>query len=770
MTIIEKSRSLTEKLEEEPFGGCTLRVRKARQRVRSTVPSVCLEKAKIMTEVFMKTEGEARVIREARAFKELCERGTIFIQDDALIVGQPGSKIRAGILSPEQCGMLSDELDTISTRQYDPFAITEEEKRLFKEFIEPYWKGQSLRRERIATAPEELHQLEEALLIARVGAALPIPNYELVIKTGFNGIRKRIEEKVASLDTATIEHREKIVYLNALLVVCDGIVRLAKRYARLARRKAGEEKQPQRKAELEKIAEICQQVPANPARSFWEALQSLWFYHVCLRMDSSSPYSPGRMDQYLYPYYKKDIEEGRLTKEEAQELLECLWVKFSELNLLSDKRFASFVPGYPTFEQVCCGGVTKNGEDGVNELSYMMIQATMDVRLPWPNLAVKYNKQKNPDSFLHKATELEALGTGHPQFYSDEAGIKYAMDIGIPFEDAYNWSPSGCKDLAIMGKMGGVRVPVSINMAAAVELALLNGVDRFTGSHLPVPQTGDPRSFETYEEFKEAVKRQLAYLIKKGAELALVIEATIREERPELVTSLSFEDCIENARGYLSGGAKYNPGPELVMVGNADVFNSLASVKKLIYDEKKLTWEQLLKALDNNFEGYQEIREMCLAAPKYGNDISEVDEIATEMTRFSAEEVKKYRGLSGGGRVAVTTAAAWHICHGTRVGALPSGRKAWMPLADGISPMQSTDRKGPTAALKSISKCCLDLYRSPLLNMKLEPSLFRDERGLGDFMALMKSWHDLGLYHVQFNVVSPETLREAQKILTNIAI
>jgi pyruvate formate-lyase/glycerol dehydratase family glycyl radical enzyme len=771
MTIVEKERGLTERLEEESFGGCTLRVREARQRVLSTVPSICLEKAKIMTEVFMKTEAEPRVMRQAKAFRETCERKTIFIQDDELIVSSPASKIRAGILGPDtDYWILSDEVDTISTREQDPYLITEDQKKLFKEFIEPYWKGKSFWDVWNATAPEELRQLNEAIVACilsgkdQSGHSLFVPNYELVIKIGINGIRKRINERLASLDAAIPGHYEKIVYLNALLIVCDGMDTLAKRYARLAREKAAREKQPQRKAGLEKIAEICQRVPTNPARTFWEALQSLWFYHVCTLIDyGCASNNPGRMDQYLYPYYKKDIEEGRLTKEQAQELLECLWVKFSEVLNLVDKDYARFVPGYARFQNVACGGITAGGQDGVNELSYMMIQATMDVRLAQPSFAVKYNKRKNPDSFLRKAAELVALGTGHPQFYNDEVGIKYLMDLGIPFGDAYNWSINSCKDLGLTGKIGSPRVPAGINLAAAVELTLLNGVSRLTKSRLPVPQTGDPRNFKTYEEFKEAVKAQLTYLIKKAAEIALIIEATLQEQNPALLVSLSCEECIESAKDCMAGGTKYNPGPEIVVTGHADIINSLAVIKKLIYDDKKLTWDQLLEALANDFEGYEEIREMCLAAPKYGNDIPEVDEIATEITQFLGEEARKYKGLHGGRRIVVPPASAAHLYNGVAVGALPSGRKAWMPLSDGISPMQGTDGEGPTAVLKSISKCCLDIYCSPLLNMKLDPSLFRDERGVGDFMGLMKSWHDLGLYHVQFNVISPEILREAQK-------
>jgi formate C-acetyltransferase len=352
MKTIERERGQTEKLEDASFGGCTLRIRKARQRAISIVPSICLEKAKIMTEVFMKTEGEPLVIRKAKSFRELCEQGTIFIQEDELIVGHPGSRIRTAILSPDtNYWILSDELETISNRERDRVLITEDQKSLFKEFIEPYWKGKSFWDVWKATAPEELRLLDEAVVTSLTdgkdtsGHGVFLPNYDLVIKIGTNGLRKRINEKLASLDVSIPGHYERVIYLNALLIVCDGINAFTKRYANLAREKAIEEKNPQRKAELGRIAEICQQVPVNPARNFWEALQSRWFYHVFLLMGyGSGDYNQGRLDQCLYPYYKKDIEEERLKKEQAQELLECFWVKISELNFLVENCYTVFVP------------------------------------------------------------------------------------------------------------------------------------------------------------------------------------------------------------------------------------------------------------------------------------------------------------------------------------------------------------------------------------------------------------------------------------------
>jgi formate C-acetyltransferase len=478
---------------------------------------------------------------------------------------------------------------------------------------------------------------------------------------------------------------------------------------------------------------------------------------------NGNSYAPGRVDQYLYPYYKKDIAEGRLTREQAQELLECLMVKFNEVNFFLNAAWVTYSPGYVAFQHTCCGGVTEDGQDAVNDLSYMWLQAMMDVKLPQPHLSVKYNKAKNPDSFLRKAAELLTLGTGQPAIYNDGVGTKYMVDRGIPLEEAYNWNPRGCFEPGLMGKLYPGSL-VQINMVPAIELVLLNGVHRKTKTRLPVPETGDPRNFKTYKEFKDAVKIQLAYLIKRAAELVQMLEVIQHEQRQVLVTSLGFEECIEKAKDILAGGAKYNSGSEPGLGGIADLSDSLAAIRKLIYEDKKLTWDALLEALDSDFEGYEQIREMCLAAPKYGNDIPEVDEIATEITRFAAEEFRKYKGLYGGRLTAQTYGSASHLAPGEHLGALPSGRKAWMAVADAASPMQGTDTQGPTAVFKSLSKCRIDLFTSGmLLNMKLDPSLFKDERGIGDFMSLIKSWHDLGLYQVQFNVVSPETLKEAQK-------
>ena len=540
----------------------TRRVQKATERVLATKPSIDLENARLLTESFMKTEGEPMVVRKAKGFRERCQRKTVFIWDDELIVGCAGSKIRAGILCPDVCWpVLDNELDTISTRPQDPFLITEEDKKLFNDFIKPYWKGRSLQEAWRARMPDELRQLMDNAVIFADLRAIRGPgeltaDYEWVITSGIKGTRQRIEEKLASLDVATYEGYEKSIYLNALLIVCDGIVTLAERYAQLAEKMAAEEKDPQRKAELEKIARICQWVPDNPPRTFEETLQAFYFYHICILIEQQAPsYNPGRMDQYLYPYYKKDIEEGLITKEQAQELLDCLWVKLAESCLFQDERTAKYAAGYMMFQNTCCGGITKSGLGAVSELSYMMIQATMDVRLYQPSLSIRYNKAKNPDSFLRKVVDLVALGIGFPSIFNDEIGIKMVLHKGVPLEEANNWNPCGCVETNLAGKMRTYTDYAHMNLGSAVEFALTDGIQRLTKSSLAA-QTGDPRKFGDFAEFKDAVKAQLAHLIRKAVEINHVLEAIVGELRPVPVVSFSFKDCIDNAKYYEWGGAK----------------------------------------------------------------------------------------------------------------------------------------------------------------------------------------------------------------------
>lgn len=577
--------------------------------------------------------------------------------------------------------------------------------------------------------------------------------------------RRRSAQKIlarkSELDATVPGDYEKEIYLDALLIVCEGMETLAERYAIEAERLAALEGDGRRKAELREIAAVCRQVPAYPARTFREAMQSFYFYQICIFMEqNAAAYNPGRMDQYLYPYYKADLEAGRITAEEAQELFDCLWVKFSEPCLFQDAKSAEYASGYPMFQNLCAGGVDSMGRDAVNDLSYMIIQATMDTQLYQPSLSVRYNMAKNPNSFLRKIVELMAMGTGFPAFHNDEVGIRMLMNKGIPLREALNWNPGGCVETNLAGKIRGYSALADINLGSVMEFVMLNGKCRKSGK-LAGAQTGDPTTFAAFDDFMAAVKNQLHYVIKVVVKASHIID-DICMGRPVPALSISFEECIENAKDYAWGGAKYNTGNGIICIGVSDLINSVAAVKHLVYDTKSVTMKQLLAALATDFTDAQEILKACQEAPKYGNDDPYVDGIAAELFSYIADEIESYRSKFGVMTPGILPVSG-NTPFGVEVGALPSGRRAGKPLADGVSPNGGTDVNGPTAVLKSVANIPHDRFvQGTLLNMKLDPQMVNNENGIRQIMALLKSLCTLGVYHVQFNVVDQKKLLEAQ--------
>lgn len=756
------------KEEQETESSYLWRIEKAKSRVLKTEPAIDLENGKILTESFIETEGEPLVLRKAKAFREQCKKKSVTIWDDELIVGCSGSKIRGGILSVDNCwSILDSELDTISTRPYDPFLVTEADKKIFNEVIKPYWKNKSVYEKWLKRIPQEVGLLRDASAIyidrkAVRGPGELTPGFDWLLEEGIEGIRIVVEEKLTSIDLAAPGGYEQQTYLKSLLIVAEGITTLADRYADEARRLAGQEKDARRKTELEEIANICEWVPARPARTFREAIQSMYLYHTCVFMEqNAASYNPGRMDQYLYKYYKKDKAAGTLTDVQAQELFGCLWVKFSEPCLFQDEKTAEFASGYNMFQNACCGGVNENGQDAVNELSYMMLQAMMDVQLYQPSLSVRYNAGKNPNSFLRKIVELIECGTGFPAVHNDEVGIKLLLKKGVTLKEAYDWNPCGCVETNLMGKLRGYTAIADVNLASIVEFTLTRGKGRLTGKQL-APRLEDPESFKSFDEFKETVKNYISYVIRKVVEANSVLEG-VWDERPVPAASLTFRDCVENATDYAWGGTKYSTGNGIIMDGVADFINSLMAVKKLVFDDEVVSMKLLLEALENDFEGFEHIQKLCLNAPKYGNDIPEVDDIGTEMFSFMADEVDSYDTKYGKMISGILPVSA-NVPLGLVVGALPSGRKAKETLTDGMSPTGGTDLNGPTAVLKSVSKIPHDMFVSgTLLNVKIDPSLIKGEKGKRNMMHYLKSMCDLGVYHVQFNIISNETLLAAQK-------
>ncbi|NIQ06332.1 MAG: hypothetical protein GWO20_11605, partial [Candidatus Korarchaeota archaeon] len=571
------------------------------------------------------------------------------------------------------------------------------------------------------------------------------------------------------LNALTLEEPETLYqrnFLKAVRMVCEGLCILGERYASLARHKAKKTDNPERTQELKRIAEICNQIPKKPARNLWEALQSTWFYLTALWMESNAPtYSLGKVDQHFYPYYKKDIENEQLTKDDGLELIELFNLKIAtRIRLLSEEDVKHF-SGYMAFQTTVIGGETPDGRNGINELSYLFLQSKNDLRLNQPSLKVILSK-KNPYLFWMEVAKLIREGTGYPALYNHTIGKQMVMDKGVPVEEAQNWVPHGCVEAVLSGNFAQITDIGHYNAPAAIEFVFTNGkkkCDPYAGTSFGL-DSKDLSEIESFEGFLGEVKRQLRHLIGNLQTHGIALTKAYRELYPLPVESILIDGCIENGRDRMRGGAKYNAGYAFILTGVADLADSLMAVKKLAYDEKKYTLGELNEALQHNFEGYEEIHSQCLKAPKYGNDILEVDLLARDLTDYCGKIAKSFTDVNGfqtgHGLFPVTS----HVPMGKAIGALPSGRRAGKPLGDGVSPAQGMDKHGPTAVMKSVTRLNHAHHNTgTLLNQKFTSDALSNETYLENFVNLIKTYFDLGGYHVQFNVVDADTLRAAQE-------
>ena len=745
------------------------RIEALRKQYLATRVDMDVYNAKYLTEGFKETEGQPWIIQKATGFLHQCRKKNIYILDHELLVGGAGFKPRCGILCADSsCSILDRELDTISTRKFDPFYLSEEGKQIFKEEVSDYWKNKCVLDRWRALAPEDMETLKGSGMIyidrkAVRGYGETTPGWERLLTLGISGIRKEVENALAKLDDAHVGDLEKMFFLKSELLVCEGIVTLANRHAQLAEEMAAKCANPVRKAELEKIAGVCRRVPEHPAASFYEAVQSVLFYEYAIYMEqNASSYNLGRIDQYLYPYYKADIENGVMTKDDAQELLDCLWIKIAELSLFQDEVTAQYAAGYCITVNVTPGGIDQFGNDAVNPLSYQVIQATMDVRFKEPNLSVRYNISKNPDAFLRKAIESIRMGLTMPAIHHDDAGIRMMLNKGVPLSEAWDWNPCGCVETNLAGRMKQYTDMADINLGGIIEMALNDGISRKTGKRVSV-STGDPASFKTFDDFFTAVKTHICYFVDVVTSGNQLLDYLSMNYRPVPCLSLTFPHCIERATDYSMGGAKYNCGGGVITVGQADIINSLAAVRHLVYDEQKLSMSDLCKALAADFAGYEDVQKLCLDAPKYGNDDERADGLVGEVFTYIIDQFEKYDTKFGKMTTGMLPVSG-NTPIGEWVGALPSGRNAWTPLTDGIGATGGTDINGPTALLKSVSRIPHARYtQGTQLNMKMEPAILAGDEGMVHMVNLLKTLCTLDVYHAQFNVVDKETLLAAQK-------
>lgn len=746
------------------------RIERLRRQFDYAAPSICVERALAFTRSHQKTEGLPLIVRRAKAFKEVCESIPVVIFDDELIVGTPGAMQRPGPMCPEiSWKWLLDEMDTIQSRPADPYVLTEQQKKLLKEEIFPYWEGKSVEEIVLSRLPAETRKLgvDSGLIDSEIkwrsGVAEITPEYEdIIFKKGFKGIQQEAQACLEDLQPINQEQLDRSRFYQAVVEVCQGLITFGHRYAEKAAEMAVQEVDVARRQELEEISAICRWVPENPPRNFREAVQTIWFVQMgCVLAENGPAFNLGRFDQYMYPYFKRDLDQGAITHELAQELIECLWIKLSEWVWLLPANGAKYYGGYNSFQNLTIAGRKKDGGDATNELSYMCLTATENVKLPQPALSVRIHPG-TPEGFMRAACKLSRLGMGFPAFHNDTIGMQMMMYAGLPPEEARDWSLLGCV-VPHHRKIGEWTDAGAFNMAAAIEWALNDGRSRLTGEQLGM-HTGDPRSFGSFDEFKDAFLRQLRFIIKHAAITTTVEEEVHWENMPRPYISAVVDGCVEKGVDIAHGGARFNVGPGWVMVGTADTANALAAVKKLVYDEEKIGMEELCAALDRDFEGHEQTRQLLLNCPKFGNDDDFVDQFAVEVTDFVDQELRSHRNRLGNRFHGALMGLTNNMPTGSVLGALPSGRKARVPLAEGCSPHPGTDVNGPTSCMRSVAK--VNHENQPggtLLNIKFTPTVLAGEKGIGDLSALIRGYFDLGGYHCQFNVVAPETLKDAQE-------
>ncbi|MBR3880440.1 MAG: glycyl radical protein [Mailhella sp.] len=759
------------------------RVYKILERIQFTVPHVDVERAKFFTESMMTTEGELLTLRWAKALKNVAEKITVYITPDQLLAGRVGKLGRYGILYPEIDGDFYREvLADLDKREKSPFIISPEDKRVVMEEIAPYWEGKTYHEHLNKTIPAELRGvtyhdergLKSKFVVSETSSyrsALQwVPDYEKVLKRGFIDIQNEAKERLAALDLSnSTDLWDKKPFYEAMIIVCDAIMIWSKRHADLARQLAAEEADEVRKAELLRMAEICEHVPAYPARNFREAVQCQWFVQMFSRIEqkASAIISNGRMDQYLFPYYQKDLEEGTLTRDEARELLECMWVDMAQfIDLYINPTGNEFQEGYAHWEAVTIGGQTPDGMDATNDLSYLFLESKRDFPLNYPDLATRIHS-RTPERFLYEVALTVKDGSGFPKLINDEEVVFLNTVKGCPINEALDYAVSGCTETRHPNRDTYTSGCVYVNFGAALEMLMYNGRLMHYGDELIGLETGDVTKMETWEEFYEAYKKQHNNLLHKAFQQQHIVDRLRPEHFAAPLSSCLHNLCMESALDLhthkIPGGVDYS---YFEFLGYATVTDSLAAIKKLVFEEKKLTMQEVLDALKADFVGYEPIQEMLKSAPRYGNNDPYADSIAKDIDRFTqveAAQSTKERGVWVDVRYVPITS---HVPFGKILSATANGRKAWTALSDGTSASHGADQQGPTAVLLSNyhTKNYGMLNRaSRLLNIKLSPKAVAGEEGTRKIMDIIRTWCDLKLWHLQFNVMNRSTLIAAQK-------
>lgn len=760
----------------ERFGSLTSRMNDFREQVLEEKPYIDAQRALLATEAYKENKNQSAVMKRALMLKNILEKMSIYIEDETLIVGNQASSNKDAPIFPEYTmEFVMNELDLFEKRDGDVFYITEKTKEDLRS-IAPFWENNNLRAKGGALLPEEVSVFMETGFFGMEGKlnsgdAHLAADYETLLKTGLKGYEERTRKLKDQLDLCVPENIDKYQFYKSVLIVIDAVKTFAKRFSDLAKEKA-ENAEGKRKEELLEISRICLKVPYEPAETFKEALQSTWFIQLILQIESNGhSLSYGRFDQYMYPYYKHDIDNKLITEDEALELLTNLWIKTLTINKVRSQSHTFSSAGSPMYQNVTIGGQTTDKKDAVNELSYLILKSVAQTRLPQPNLTVRYHKNLDK-KFMDECIEVMKLGTGMPAFNNDEVIIPSFIEKGVKEEDAYNYSAIGCVETAVPGKWGYRCTGMSyMNFPRILLIAMNNGIDLTSGKRF-VEECGYFKDMTSFEQLKDAWDKVVRKLTRMSVIVENSIDLALERDVPDVLCSALTEDCIGRGKTIKEGGAVYDFISGL-QVGIANMADSLAAIKKLVFEEKKITPEQLWNAIIDDFtsEESQKIQQMLInESPKYGNDDDYVDNLVVEAYDSYIAEMKKYpntrygRGPIGGIRYAGTSSISANVGQGYGTMATPDGRKARTPLAEGCSPAHSMDKNGPTAVFKTVSKLPThEITGGVLLNQKVTPQMLSTEENKMKLEMMIRTFFNrLEGYHVQYNVVSRDTLIDAQ--------
>jgi pyruvate formate-lyase/glycerol dehydratase family glycyl radical enzyme len=739
----------------------TNRIKNLKDNMLTEARFMSLEQARIITNCYKENERDSKALKRAKSLHASLSQMTIKIDPLELIVGNRTPGVRGGVVFPEAgSSWINSEIETLPTRPQDKFNVRPEDITEFKEEIYPYWQNKCLEDVINNKIGEEVRAIVKVAKINQKDHAQGhiSPNTEKWLRLGPVGLKEEAEKK---LQSAGKNQRD---FYKSVIIVQNGAITFIKRYASLALELSKNPDNEKNCSDLLEVSRICSKIAEKPAETLHEALQSLWFLYVILQMESNaSSFSPGRADQYLYPYFRNDIDNGLIDLQDALDLIEALWLKFNQIVYLRNSHSAKYFAGFPIGFNVACGGQTENGRDASNELSFLFLKAQSHLLMPQPNLSARLFKGSD-ELFIDECSRVIGLGSGIPQIFNDEGVIPALMNVGIKEKDAKNYAIVGCVELTTHGNNLGWSDAAMFNLMKALELTLNNGVCLLTGNEMGL-KTGYLSDYKTYADLEKALASQLDHYIERMIKSCAVVDRTHAEVLPSAFLSSVIDDCIKNGMDVTAGGALYNlSGIQAIQVAN--LADSLAVIKKIIFEDESITKKELLEALQTNWDGNETLRQMVLhKVPKYGNDVNWVDTLGNQWVEYFADQLSLYTNIRGGVYHTGLYTVSAHVPMGQNVGASTDGRKAMDPLADGgVSAMYGRDVNGPTALLNSVARINSKLgSNGTLLNMKFLPEFFETNEGIKKFSSLLRTFVDLKINHVQFNVLRKEDLIAAQK-------